>query len=248
MRREAFQGTNMHGEPRPAKMGYKRESRHTMAEGHSGAFVFGDFNFRLCIDAAEMPRKISSYSLVDSKSLKVFDPSLTGQVDPALDGFSEGQVDFAPTYKFLRGTDTFDENRLPAWTDRIFYCGHGCELFDYGSHHRLKHTSDHRPVSAKFRVSHVNGLKNPEAPLPPPEQPPQDDGRQHLSLNENVEAPLPPPEEPPLSSRHYREAPLLPPEQPAQDDRLHLSSRQPVEADVAAPGDTTGIEKPSETA
>jgi len=60
-------------------------------------------------------------------------------------------------------------------------------------------------VSAKFRVSCVNGLNHAEAPLPPPEQPPDDDGQ-------------------------------------------HLSFRETVEADVAAPGATAESEKPSDTA
>lgn len=41
-------------------------------------------------------------------------------------GFSEGPLNFRPTYKFDRGTNTYDtssKQRVPAWTDRILYSG-----------------------------------------------------------------------------------------------------------------------------
>ena len=43
-------------------------------------------------------------------------------------GYSEGPLNFRPTYKFDTGTDTYDtssKQRVPAWTDRILYSGAG---------------------------------------------------------------------------------------------------------------------------
>ncbi|CAM9157802.1 unnamed protein product, partial [Pylaiella littoralis] len=68
-------------------------------------------------------------------------------------GYSEGPLNFRPTYKFDSGTDTYDtstKQRVPAWTDRILYSGTGTvELRAYRSVRELK-TSDHRPVLASF--------------------------------------------------------------------------------------------------
>lgn len=82
-------------------------------------------------------------------------------------GYSEGPLNFRPTYKFDTGTDTYDtssKQRVPAWTDRILYSGAGAckkgegevgastsgmQLRAYRSVGELK-TSDHRPVLASF--------------------------------------------------------------------------------------------------
>ncbi|CAM9190497.1 unnamed protein product [Ectocarpus sp. 4 AP-2014] len=45
---------------------------------------------------------------------------------PPFSGYSEGPLNFRPTYKFDSGTDTYDtssKRRVPAWTDRILYSG-----------------------------------------------------------------------------------------------------------------------------
>ena len=42
-------------------------------------------------------------------------------------GFHEGTIRFPPTYKYLAGTDKYDERpektiRTPAWCDRVLWC------------------------------------------------------------------------------------------------------------------------------
>ncbi|CAM9950857.1 unnamed protein product, partial [Ectocarpus fasciculatus] len=49
-----------------------------------------------------------------------------GRQAPPFSGYSEGPLNFRPTYKFDSGTDTYDtssKQRVPAWTDRILYSG-----------------------------------------------------------------------------------------------------------------------------
>lgn len=70
--------------------------------------------------------------------------------------FEEGELCFAPTYKYDTFSDDYDTSekcRSPAWTDRILW------LARQPSDVRLKHygraelkTSDHRPVGAKFEL------------------------------------------------------------------------------------------------
>lgn len=73
-----------------------------------------------------------------------------------LNYFSEGDIEFMPTYKFDRGTDFYDtssKKRVPAWTDRIlFNCKRDhIRLIEYTSVPSVT-LSDHKPVYAIFQV------------------------------------------------------------------------------------------------
>ena len=72
-------------------------------------------------------------------------------------GYSEADITFMPTYKYLNGTGTYDKKRGPAWTDRIMWKGSGgyahkvgCEW--YGRHELMD--SDHKPVTGLFDIAH----------------------------------------------------------------------------------------------
>lgn len=71
-----------------------------------------------------------------------------------LRSFAEAPISFAPTYKYNVGTDDYDtseKKRAPAWCDRVLFRGLGkvkCEEY-----RRWEcRVSDHRPVSARFKV------------------------------------------------------------------------------------------------
>ncbi|RWW14470.1 hypothetical protein GW17_00021759 [Ensete ventricosum] len=72
------------------------------------------------------------------------------------DGWSEGVINFPPTYKYelnsekYVGDDPKGGRRTPAWCDRILSYGKGIRLLDY-RRVELKF-SDHRPVAAVFMV------------------------------------------------------------------------------------------------
>ncbi|KAL3655172.1 Inositol polyphosphate phosphatase, catalytic domain ues [Castilleja foliolosa] len=75
----------------------------------------------------------------------------------AFDGWSEGTLNFAPTYKYecnsesYRGEDPKAHGRrTPAWCDRILSFGTGMKLLRY-KRSELKF-SDHRPVTATYMV------------------------------------------------------------------------------------------------
>lgn len=61
-------------------------------------------------------------------------------------GYQEGPLIFRPTYKYDNNSEVYDSSekqRIPSWTDRVLYKGHGLALFKYNRAELL--TSDHRP-------------------------------------------------------------------------------------------------------
>lgn len=71
--------------------------------------------------------------------------------------FREGPINFAPTYKYNNGSDTYDTSekmRAPAWTDRILFKGESINLLLYGREELT--LSDHKPVKAIFQSSIMN--------------------------------------------------------------------------------------------
>ncbi|XP_057776009.1 type IV inositol polyphosphate 5-phosphatase 3-like [Salvia miltiorrhiza] len=74
----------------------------------------------------------------------------------AFDGWSEGTLSFAPTYKYELNSDTYigedakAGRRTPAWCDRVLSFGTGMRLVDY-RRSEIK-LSDHRPVMASYMV------------------------------------------------------------------------------------------------
>lgn len=72
-------------------------------------------------------------------------------------GWQEGNVTFAPTYKYIPNSDLYygciaykkdEKKRAPAWCDRIIWYGNGLKQHEY-TRGEVK-ISDHRPVKAIF--------------------------------------------------------------------------------------------------
>jgi len=146
--RYAFQGLGAHGQQRDPKYNFRRESAF-IAPLHHVTFIFGDFNFRLDVPA-------DGFSLDEEPATWLeHDPWRKGLVE-GLEDFTEGEINFPPTYKYRPGTDELDEKRIPAWCDRVLYKAmpNVCVfLRHYTSLPVLRHTSDHRPVVAELEVS-----------------------------------------------------------------------------------------------
>lgn len=69
-------------------------------------------------------------------------------------GYTEGEIKFAPTYKYDVGTDTYDtgeKQRAPAYCDRVLWKGKLIEQLEYNGVMEIRE-SDHKPVYAIFRV------------------------------------------------------------------------------------------------
>lgn len=65
----------------------------------------------------------------------------------------EGKITFMPTYKFDRGTQNYDQKKMPCYADRILFVNNPqrLQLLEYNSCPKVNFTS-HRPVFALFEV------------------------------------------------------------------------------------------------
>jgi len=121
--------------------------------------LLGDLNYRIAMDDAEARQLVRARKwsmLLENDELLL---ELSG--GRQFDGWREGHVTFAPTYKYHRNSDQFcwctdggaaardKQHRAPAWCDRILWRGKGMKQIRYErcGGYRL---SDHRPVRAEF--------------------------------------------------------------------------------------------------
>ncbi|XP_042046082.1 type I inositol polyphosphate 5-phosphatase 8-like [Salvia splendens] len=130
---------------------------------HHNIIWLGDLNYRLassstCGDTYDLLNMNDWQTLLLKDELRM--EQKAGRV---FKGFQEGEIYFAPTYKYIANSDRYvvapkDKRRTPAWCDRILWKGEGVEQMYYT---RGESTlSDHRPVYSLFSVQ----LNLPEYP------------------------------------------------------------------------------------
>ncbi|KAK2174480.1 hypothetical protein NP493_799g04006, partial [Ridgeia piscesae] len=141
---------------------------------HDYVFWMGDLNFRLTseISYEQILKEVKENRLKDLWKYDQLKQVMEAEL-VFLD-FTEGNLDFPPTYKFDAGTDLYDtssKKRKPAWCDRILWTCHddsfvGADLsiqrLSYTSHPTYKN-SDHKPVSAECFVTAL--YHPPELPV-----------------------------------------------------------------------------------
>ncbi|XP_017985225.1 PREDICTED: type I inositol polyphosphate 5-phosphatase 4 [Theobroma cacao] len=124
--------------------------------GHDRIFWFGDLNYRLDLGDNSARNLIKKQ---DWKALQEFDQLRREQEDGGVfQGWREGNIEFAPTYKYSSSNcnrysgglpnRSGEKQRTPAWCDRILWYGKGVKLLSY--FRSESKFSDHRPVSALF--------------------------------------------------------------------------------------------------
>ncbi|KAL0409821.1 UNVERIFIED_CONTAM: Type I inositol polyphosphate 5-phosphatase 8 [Sesamum latifolium] len=123
---------------------------------HDKIIWLGDLNYRLassCGDTYELVEKNDWQALLDKDELRI--EQKAGRV---FKGWEEGEIYFAPTYKYHTNSDRYvlqtstskDKRRTPAWCDRILWKGEGLKQMCYVRGE--SRFSDHRPVYSLFSV------------------------------------------------------------------------------------------------
>ena len=125
--------------------------------------ILGDLNFRINLSYEDAFALIQEkkydvlYGVDQFNSVKENDLFLR-------DYINEKEIKFDPTYKYVKGSNEYaydeDKVRVPAWTDRIFYCKNkGIKMLTYDSIKTLRY-SDHRPVVGSFLIKCTNKKTN----------------------------------------------------------------------------------------
>ncbi|XP_030482943.1 type I inositol polyphosphate 5-phosphatase 4 [Cannabis sativa] len=124
--------------------------------GHDRIFWFGDLNYRLYLED-NLARQLIKKQ--DWRALQEFDQlRREKEYDGVFQGWKEGDIEFAPTYKYSQANcnrysgglpgRSGEKQRTPAWCDRILWYGKGVKQLSY--FRSESKFSDHRPVSALF--------------------------------------------------------------------------------------------------
>ncbi|KAM0891039.1 hypothetical protein ACQ4PT_026655 [Festuca glaucescens] len=119
---------------------------------HERIFWLGDLNYRIDVPYGRAHGLVAAMDwsqLAEKDQLK-----RELKKGRAFDGWSEGVLEFAPTYKYEIGSgkyigdDQRGGRRTPAWCDRVLSFGKGVRLLSYGRSELA--LSDHMPVAATY--------------------------------------------------------------------------------------------------
>lgn len=129
---------------------------------HDFTFWLGDLNYRVdeTLSTDEVFQKVNAGEI---ETLRAHDQlNIERFNNNVFQGFEEGLLEFAPTYKFQPNTDMYEcrpdkKLRAPAWCDRVLWHsknpGHVTQLNYLRSELNI---SDHKPVMSAFTASVKN--------------------------------------------------------------------------------------------
>lgn len=144
---------------------FVHESNFTTVADHDFIFFLGDLNYRINLPAEEVMNCIQHG---DWKYLREYDQlNLARKAKAVFQGFEEGTLNFAPTYKHEPFGDGYEEReegglkRTPAWCDRVLWKAKQSSNIHQIAYQRHElYSSDHRPVSALFEAKFKRTNKN----------------------------------------------------------------------------------------
>ena len=124
-------------------------------------FIAGDLNFRIDLSKEKL-YEICSQNIDQSinepqimkylETLKKYDQMNKVKQIFGDKKLSEETINFAPTYKYIKGTKVYDNKRTPSWTDRILFKEDKnikCKFYDTIN----LFLSDHKPLIGLFKVN-----------------------------------------------------------------------------------------------
>jgi hypothetical protein len=132
----------------------------TVSDAFHHVFWMGDFNYRINGTRRAVDKMLS---LDMHEALLANDQlSIEKRLGNVFTGFSEGPLNFRPTYKYDKLTNNYDSSkkrRIPAWTDRVLWRSNqgsdALALLAYDCEETVM-TSDHRAVRAIFNLLMVS--------------------------------------------------------------------------------------------
>ncbi|GJQ13577.1 hypothetical protein GpartN1_g5368.t1 [Galdieria partita] len=141
------------------------ESNFTTVADHDFVFFLGDLNYRINLPVEEV---MSCIHQADWKHLREYDQlNLARKAKAVFQGFEEGVLNFAPTYKHEPFGDGYEEReegglkRTPAWCDRVLWKAKQSSNIRQLAYQRHElYSSDHRPVLALFEAKFRRTNKN----------------------------------------------------------------------------------------
>ncbi|CAG9562049.1 unnamed protein product [Danaus chrysippus] len=144
---------------------------------HDYVFWIGDLNFRTDHPAENSPSAEEIVATLEKVEKDKFNTLLRHdqllavmESGEAFSEFSEADIRFAPTYKFMIGTDDYDIKRKPSWTDRILFkvitntyenVTLRADVISYNSLPQYT-ISDHKPVVGQFNIKTQRTISSSE--------------------------------------------------------------------------------------
>ncbi|OCF43755.1 hypothetical protein I317_02359 [Kwoniella heveanensis CBS 569] len=135
--------------PEPKEKLLTQEDSHVL-------FWLGDLNYRIDLPDSDVKKLVEEKKWEDMLAKDQLRSDIVSE--QSFTGFTEPEISFPPTFKYVHGSTTHDLRRAPAYTDRIIYhyptnpytasSTFDLKCDEYTSHDIL--WSDHRPVTASY--------------------------------------------------------------------------------------------------